>query len=144
LSVAEIIHFPVQKRMPVRVAEERLGRIVVYRYPSIFDTDIERQRYLDGWLGKKAVLLGWGAVKEGIVRSFKSGRVCHLVSRVAMVDNEEVRPRVEISCGLDSFPVWNWFSGEEVKTTPVVVLSLDQIPYFRVCDRCLLREEKCR
>jgi len=131
--------------MPKRVAEQRLGNVIVYKYPDFSKIDGEPMDWLDTWLSKKSVLLGWEPVKEGIVKSFKSGRVRHLVSRVALVnpDNNQ-RPRVEVCCSLNLYPVFNWQSDVTISSVPVVLLGMDQTSYFRVCKRCLLREYKCR
>jgi len=144
LSGAQIIHFPLDKRMPTRIAEERLGSVMMYRYPDPMRINVDPQEWLRKWLAKKYVLLGWEAVKEGIVKSFKDGRVRHIVSRVSRVNTDaDERPKVELACSLDLYPVFNWECEDPVKSVPVVVLSIDQTSYFRVCQRCLLRESKC-
>jgi len=141
---AQIIQFPTSKRMPTRIAEERLGNLIMYRYPSqeqigedVFEW-LER-RLLDRW-----VVRGWEPVREGIVKAFKSGHVRHLISRVVLKDPlVEGRPYVETCCSLDLYPVFNWnVRGTLVKREPVTVLSMDQSSYFRPCKRCAMREEE--
>jgi len=130
-----VIHFPVGKRMSSRVAEERLGSIVMYRIPEAVEG---RAEWLERWLTKKFVLFGWEPVKEGLVKSMKSGRVKHLIAQVSTEDiGRGVRPKVELGCGFDLVPVFNWDSCKEaVKSTPVTVLSIDQSSYFRMCKKC--------
>jgi len=137
----KVIHFPVADRMPTRVAEQRLGSIVAYKYPDFLKLGVNPMDWLDKWMKGKSVLFGWEPVNEGIVKSFKDGRVRHLVSRVSPVDpSKNQRPKIEICCSLNSYPVFNWVSQVGVSSVPVVLLGLDQTSYFRVCKRCLSRE----
>lgn len=139
MSEAKIIHFPVDKRMPTRVAEEKLGNVVIYRYPPVEKMNLTRQEWLQKWMLKRSVLYGWQSVKEGLVRSFKTGRVRHLVERV-VANADDARPRLELCCGMDTYPVFNWQSNEAVSVTPVIILSIEQTSYFRICERCLARQ----
>lgn len=134
---ATIIHFPVADRMPTHIAESRIGGVISYGYPPPEKVGGDLWGWLERWLGRRSVLLGWEPVKEGLIKVFKSGRVRHLVSEVVLVDvDRQVRPMVEIACGIETYPVVNWSSLEPVKTTPVVILGADQVDYFRVCKKC--------
>ena len=128
-----VIFFPVSKRMPSRIAEEKIGNIVIFKYMPTLEGS-EKFEWLEKWITKKFVLLGWESVKEGLVKSFKSGKVKHLVSDVVDVNG---RPEVELECGMEMHPVFNWSSEAKVKKTPVVLLTIDQQSYFRVCKNCL-------
>jgi hypothetical protein len=140
IGEAKIIHFPIDKRMPTRIAEEKVGPVVMYKYPSLESED--PFEWLTRWLEKKSVLLGWESVKEGLVASFKSARVRHLISRVQYVDPDfDERPKVEICCGFDSYPIFNWVSEDKVASIPVIVLGERQTSYFRLCKRCEMRQK---
>lgn len=128
-----VIHFPVAKRMPTRVAEEKIGKIVVFRDPGLWDENGSESQFED-WLKKRTVLFGWESVKEGIVKSFKGGRVRHLI---VDVENRKSGPRVELACGFDFHPVFNWTPVETPKNVPVILLTVEQESYFRVCKKCL-------
>ena len=134
---AKIYHFPVDKQMPTRIAEEKLGAVVGYTYPAESKITIDLWSWTQKWLSKKTVLIGWDAVKEGLVHSFKAGRVKHLVKHVIPVDTESgERPRVETVCSLHDYPVFNWQTDEPLSKVPVVLLSSEQEKYFRLCKRC--------
>lgn len=128
-----VVFFPVSKRMSSRVAEEKIGKIVIFRYLSMLE-GTERLDWLENWIVKKSVLLGWESVKEGIVKSFKSGKVRHIVNDVVDVDG---RPEVELKCGVELHQVFNWTCDKKVTRTPVVLLTIGQESYFRVCKNCL-------
>ena len=131
---AKIFHFPVDKRMPTRVAEEKLGHMLMYRCPDSVDDKVKWARQ---WIMKATVLYGWSAVKEGIVKSFKDGRVKHYVADVHLVEGDEgARPLVELFCGLHGVPVFNWVSKGAARDVPAVILSIDQSSYFRPCKTC--------
>lgn len=128
--------------MPKRIAEEKIGNIVMYKYPDFDLIDCTPREWISKWLSRKFVLLGWDSVKEGIVNSFKLGRVKHSISNVSLSHSGTIdRPSVEISCGLDMHPVFNWACSMSVKRLPVVVLGIDQESYFRVCKKCLAKSE---
>jgi hypothetical protein len=134
---AKVYHFPVDKRMPTRVAEEKLGSVTGYKYPGIERPAIDSWEWLESWLSKKYVLLGWDAVKEGLVHSFKGGRVKHIVKRVVPVDVDAgERPRVETACSMHDYPIFNWKNEEPLDKVPAVLLSGEQQKYFRLCKRC--------
>jgi hypothetical protein len=130
-----VLHFPVDRVMSQRIAEEKLGSIVMYRYPP--GKGDAAQEWLNGWMRKKTVLVGWECMREGIARSFKNGRVRHIVSAVNQVDTGRGRrPSIGVLCSNQSHHVFNWCCEEGTFGIPVVVLSLDQQDYFRPCKRC--------
>jgi len=131
-----VIHFPVSKRMPLRVAEEKLGPMTMFKSPDEARLGCNVEEWVENWISTKSVLLGWEAVKEGLAKSFKGGRVRHLVSKVEFYGG---RPVVETACGVELHPVFNWESDEPVKDVPVIILGMDQTSYFRVCKHCLAR-----
>lgn len=132
--------------MPSRVAEEKFGNIRVYGYPDLSKLSVDQFDWLKGFLkgdGGRYVLYGWQSVKEGLVKSFKAGRVKHSISRVPLVDiDASDRPRVEILCSLNQYFVFNWNCEEKIKQNPVVLLTTEQSQYFRLCERCSLVLEK--
>ena len=103
----------------------------MYRYP---DHIHDRDEWISGWMENKFVLWGWEAIREGIVKSFKDGRVRHMVARVEI---RRGRPCVEMGCGIELLPVYNWVCDKPVSRLPVVILSLDQAQYFRTCQKCM-------
>lgn len=128
--------------MSTRVAEERIGVVRPYRYP-LSSKIADPEMWLEKWMLRKNVLIGWEPVREGLVRTFKNGRVRHIVSGVRHVMSEgEGRPIVEVLCHLDNFPVFNWKSDNRVSRTPAILLAPDQSEYFKLCKNCEAKVRK--
>lgn len=139
--IGTVSRFPVEDRMPTRVAEEKLGGIVTFQYPSIRAVILNEEVWLEEFLLQRSVLMGWDAVKRGIVKSFKGGRVRHLISRVRPTKKGR-HPSVDLFCSLDVRMIFNWKAGSETIKAPVVLLSSDQTQYFKLCERCAARVER--
>ncbi len=136
-----VVRFPVEQAMSTRVAEEKMGGIRMYRYPEREPRDPEE--WLKVMFSNRSVLLGWESVKEGIVKGFKKGKVMHLVTGIKASDAlDERRPIVEVACKLNTYPVWNWRAEDSVTRVPVILLSPEQAPYFKLCQRCENRIKK--
>lgn len=141
--LAKVIRFPVEARIPARIAEEKLGAITIYgrSHPEWDRVGGKKLGFVGAWLEKKSVLFGWETVREGLVHSFKGGRVRHILSAVDVDGYKDGRrPRVELCCGYGFVPVWNWncesVSDLVVDEPPAVLLSIDQEKYFRLCKNC--------
>lgn len=131
-----VTRFPVESVMPSEVAEQKLGGIVLYQFRSELLCD-DPQGWLEKWMEGRSVLAGWESVKSGIVKSFRAGRVRHIVSRTRRTSRDKgERPKVELCCSLDVHSVFNWKSEQRVAKNPVIVLSYEQAPYFRPCQKC--------
>ena len=134
---AQVIQFPVADRMPTRVAEERIGSLINYRYPPVSKNIPDLWEWLDRWLRKKSIVIGWVPINQGLVYAFKGGRVAHLVCDVYPVDVDSgERPKIEVACSGVLYSVFNWDSRRPVTANPAVVLGADQEPYFKVCQKC--------
>lgn len=131
-----VVRFPVQKVMSARTAEGLLGAMRTYGYPELETRGITREEWIGTWATGKFVLVGWQAVKRGVVNSFREGRARHIVGHVSVGSGGIVRPRVEILCKTEMYPIWNWREGGKVKRTPVVLLAPGQEPYFALCKKC--------
>jgi hypothetical protein len=140
---AQIIRMPIEKRMPTRIAEDKIGGLAKYRYP-VRRGKIPSYDWLSEWLTGKSVLFGWTPINDGLVAAFKRGYVRHFISRVGIVDiGKDERPRVELCCGCELHPIFNWSVGKRMTSSvyPVSLLGLDQVRYFRVCRRCATSSE---
>jgi len=131
---AQILYFPVHERMASRDAEERLGGIVRFRYPLTEVSQMDRELWFSGWALKKRILIGWSVVNDGLVKAFKGGRVAHLLNNVSV--KGDGRPRLEVCCSMQLYPVFNWESFDGIEGIPAVILSANQEKYFRVCQKC--------
>ena len=152
-EAGNVLKFPVDKVMPTRVAEEKLKHLRMFSYPmgqgEFVRTKQQSEQWLKNWMLDKFVLLGWECVRQGIVKSFKNGRVKHIVADVSNVNGEKgTRPRVTLLCSDSSHPIFNWQSKSKLATgvSPVSILSLDQSDYFRTCERCegVLKKQRQR
>jgi len=128
--------------MSTRVAEEKIGAMRGYRYP-LSDKVANPEAWLERWMVRKQVLLGWQPIREGLVKTFKAGRVRHIVSGVRhTLSDGDGRPVVEVLCLLENFPVFNWKSDQRVSRTPAVLLGPDQVDYFKLCKNCEMKVKK--
>lgn len=134
--MGDVLHFPVQQAMPSRVAEEKLGQFVIFSYPVVRDCSIEE--WARDWLMGKPVLLGWEATRNGIAHGFRNDKVRHIISDVYISKGKNGlrRPVVKIGCSRSRYPIFNWQSDDSIKRVPVILLSVDQEKYFRMCQRC--------
>lgn len=131
-----VARFPVEDVMSLEVAEQKLGGVMLYQFRSALLCD-DAQGWLENWLQGRSVLMGWEPVKSGVVKSFRAGRVRHIVSRVRKTSRSRgERPRVELCCSLDVHSVFNFKSKGQSMKNPVIVLSHGQSPYFRFCKKC--------
>ena len=126
-----VVRFPVERVMPIGIAERAIGKIKTFRAP--YDGD---EKWLSEWLVGKYVLLGWDVVSDGLIKSFKGSKVRH---RIVAVHNKRLRhgtrPCVSVSCRSGSFYIANWKSEFNIKS-PVTLLSTSQAKYFKVCKKC--------
>lgn len=125
-----VIRFPVQERMPTRIAEEKVGSIVLFRFPPEVASINE---WAKTWFVDKFVLIGWSSLNQGLLSGFRDGRAKHKVESVRI---RRGRPFVEVACLLQEFPVWNWEAKKREIFPPAILLSESQQRYFRVCQRC--------
>ena len=134
--MGDVLHFPVQQAMPNRVAEEKLGKPVIFGYPVLNDCSVEE--WARDWLVGKFVLLGWEATRNGIIHGFRNDRAKHVISdvRITIVKDAIKRPFVKLNCSRSMYPIFNWRSPDIAKRTPVVLLSIEQEQYFRLCQKC--------
>lgn len=122
--------------MSLEVAEQKLGGIALYQFRSALLCD-DPQAWLEKWMQGRSALVGWEAVKGGVVKSFRAGRVRHIISRVRRTSRSRgERPKVELCCSMDVHSVFNWKSKGASAKNPVIVLSTEQALYFRSCKKC--------
>jgi len=125
--------------MPPEVAEQKLGGMVLYQFRSELLCD-NPQEWLEKWIQGRSVLVGWEAVKNGVVKSFRGGRVRHIVARARRTSRSKgERPKVELCCSVDVHSVFNWKAKQKSVKNPVIVLSNEQARYFRPCKKCQAR-----
>ena len=137
---AVIARFPVEQVMSNDVAQVKIGAMRSYRYPMPDEIARSLDDWALRWFAERFVLIGWEPVKEGLIKSFKNGRVRHMVSSVKphTIENGK-RPIVEPLCSIETYPVWNWKADGTARKTPAVVLHPSQASYFRFCKKCEAR-----
>lgn len=130
--MGEVERFPIERVMSSRVAEEKIGSMKNYKYPAG-----KGDEWVQRWLLRRNVLLGWEPVKKGIVSNFKGGRVRHIISATRNVSSKKKgRPVIEVFCKVDMYPIFNWNASSKVSSVPAVLLSAEQFKYFRLCKNC--------
>ena len=131
---AQIIPFPVGKRMPTRIAEEKIGGIIRFKYPDNI-TDVVS--WFNGWCIGKSVLIGWTPLNQGLVKGLKGSLVRHVVSDIVSCERG-TSPEIEIACKYDSYFISNWKGSDNLKKgfVPAILLDESQSKYFRLCSNC--------
>jgi hypothetical protein len=137
IDVQTVVRFPIEKALTRERAEDIIGNFKMFKHPSkkkIKNPD----KWLEVWLKSRFVLLGWDCVKRGLVDSFKSSKVRHVV---AWARPNSSRPTIGTLCHVEAQPVYNWRSKTRITRAPAIVLAPEQEDYFRLCKNC---EKKMR
>lgn len=135
-DTAKIIRFPIEKRLGVEMAREKIGKLKMFKYPDSTILTDDVLEWVDNFLIGKKVLLGWSPINKGVVDAFKQGNVCHVVS-VASSSGITRKPFVEVCCkGHEQHFIHNWRSKTDEMAPPAALLSIDQSNYFRTCLKC--------
>ena len=137
---AMVARFPVEQVMSNDVAQQKIGAMRSYRYPRPDEISRGLDEWALRWFAERFVLLGWEPVKNGLIKSFKGGRVRHMISMVKPYSiGEGKRPVIEPLCSMETYPVWNWAADGTARKKPAVVLHPSQAYYFRFCKKCEAR-----